>query len=171
MTRAGAAGEPADALERLVALRLTTARLRDEFSAASAAQRPAALHRLLLALELRWILEEQVLIPALGTRGAYDLLRVAERESGLLRDLASVARGDTLAAAAQGALAVALEGLAALRSERIEHALLRAQRSAHFDAAALRREMDQLLERWHQEVLATGDIEDEELDPVGLPPR
>ena len=163
--------EKTDALEGRAGLRAASARLRDDWAATPVRRRAAPLHRLLLALEMRWILEEQVVIPALGTRGSAELLRAAERESALLRDASRVARAAALNADAQLALAGALEGLAALRSERIEQALLQAQRSERIDSVALRREMDRWLERWHAEVQASGDIEDEDVDPVGQAPR
>lgn len=68
-------------------------------------------------------------------------------------------------------LLAAIDTLAALRTQRVGLALARAQRAALVDTKALGVEMDQLLERWHGEVRRSGDIEDEEMDPVGLPPR
>jgi len=173
MTGRQAWRESSTAAQRLAELRSATELLFDDFAAASAQRRAASLRRLLLALELRWKLEEELVIPALrGTDGEPpETLGAADRESGLLRELAAVAKAGLLPPAPLHTLMAAIEGFAALRSERIERALARAQLSSGVGALALRREIDALLERWHGEVLASGDIEDEELDPVGLPPR
>ena len=152
----------ASATGRLAQLREASERCLAEFEAAPAERRDALLERLRLALELRWKIEEQLVIPALGKREASLLLPAAERESNHLRDLAAHGARDAMSSVA---------GLAALRAERIELALAAAQKRRGFDGSALLRDIDALLERWRGEVRRTGDIEDEESDPVGLPPR
>jgi hypothetical protein len=162
-----------DAFDRLRGLRSSTEHLVKEY-----AQRPQRgpaeqLKKILLAFELRWKLEDLVLIPALNDTQGVLLCgtRDAERELLALRDLAGLAREDELSLGRQRVLLAAIEALAALRTQRVGLALARAQRAALVDTRALGAEMDQLLERWHGEVRRSGDIEDEERDPVGLPPR
>jgi len=63
-----------------------------------------------------------------------------------------------------------LEGIAELHAERVD-ALVARMPVSGVPWGALEREMRGLLGRWHDEVLNEGDIEDEDRDPVGLPPR
>jgi hypothetical protein len=162
-----------DAFDRIGKLRGSTRKLCDEFMQVAQQGSPQLLKKILLALELRWKIEELVLIPALhGTQGVLQgCTQDAGRELDALRDLAALAGAHGLSAERQRMLLGAIESLAAFRTERINWALTRAQRAALVDAHALGREMDQLLSRWHGEVRRTGDIEDEEADPVGRPPR
>jgi len=139
------------------------------FNRASASSRVRARQRLLLALELRWKLEEQVLLPALQGADAAD--RGADQEIGMLRDLAELVSDNTLEAAAAGTVLAALDGMAMLHSQRIEQALAQATRTRQIDSVVLAREMEGLLNRWRGEQLLTGGIEDEEADPVGRAPQ
>jgi hypothetical protein len=163
----------ADAFDRIATLRSSTRKLFEEYTQVESQGAPQLLKKLLLALELRWKLEELVLLPALqGTQGVtYDCTQDAAHELDALRDLVALAGASGLNVERQRLLLGAVETLAALRTERISWALTQAQRAALVDARALGREMDQLLERWHTEVRRTGDVEDEEQDPVGQPPR
>lgn len=136
-----------------------------DFSGAPVARRDALRERLRLALELRWKLEEQLVIPALGKRVATLLLPAAESESTNLRELFDHAGRE-----ASGVI-LPVARLALLRAERIELAVAAAEQRRDFDAAALVRDIDAMLARWRVEVWRTGDIEDEESDPVGQPPR
>lgn len=165
--------QPGDAFDRIGRLRSSTRKLFDEYMQVAQDGPPQLLKKMLLALELRWKIEELVLIPALhGTQGVmHGCTQDAGQELDALRDLAALARDTGLSGERQRMLLGAIESLAALRTERINWALTRAQRAAMVDAQVLGREMDQLLERWHTEVHRTGDIEDEEADPVGRPPR
>ena len=163
----------ADAFERMDQLHSSTHKLLEQYTNVAHRGPPQLLKKVLLALELRWKLEDLVLIPALQdvqgvTRGCTG---GTERELDALRDLAALAKDAGLGAEPQRLLLGAVETLAALRTERVSRALTSAQRAALVDARALGREMDQLLGRWHTEVRRTGEIEDEDLDPVGLPPR
>jgi hypothetical protein len=162
-----------DAFDRLRSLRSSTEHLVKEHTQGSQRGPAAQLKKILLAFELRWKLEELVLIPALNDTQGVLLCgtRDAERELLALRDLAALARDDELSPGRQRVLLAAIDTLAALRTHRVGLALARAQRAALVDTQALGVEMDQLLERWHGEVRRSGDIEDEEMDPVGLPPR
>ena len=161
-----------DPLGRLVALRRTTERRLQAVQDAAARARPAATRRLLLALQIRWKLDQQSVAPRLDdvTAGEPALPHV-ERESLLLQEWADLLESQALPAAAQRALLTTLTGLSALRAERLEAALAAAIRRGAIDTAALARDIDERLARWRDEVLATGDIEDEEIDPVGTPPR
>jgi len=163
----------ADAFDRIEKLRSSTRKLFEEYTQTESQGSTHLLKKLLLALELRWKLEELVLLPALqGTQGVtHDGTQDAGHELDALRDLAALAGASGLGTEHQRLLLGAIETLAALRTERINWALTQVQRAALVDARALGREMDQLLERWHAEVRRTGDIEDEERDPVGQSPR
>jgi hypothetical protein len=137
---------------------------------AGSRRRPAVQRKLLLGLELLWKLEEQVVLPA---------LRVAEpgwgadvtcgtRELALLRDLAMVA-AQTAPAHREVTFAV-LQGMAELHFDRINDLLARPGAESA-DWPRLERELCALLARWQGEVQQNGDIEDEDRDPVGMPPR
>ncbi len=161
-----------DPLTRLVALRRTTERRLQAMQDAAPRARPAARRRLLLALQMRWKLDEQSVAPRLDDVAAGEpTLPNVERESLLLREGADLLETQALPAAAQRALLSTLTGLSALRAERLEAALAAAIQRGDIDTAALARDIDERLVRWRDEVLATGDIEDEEIDPVGTPPR
>ena len=162
-----------DAFDRIVTLRSSTRKLFEEYTQVAPPGPPRLLKKILLALELRWKLEELVLMPALHRAQGVVNGRAQDmgHELDALRDLAALAKEDGLGAERRQLLLGALEALAALRTERIHWALTRAQRGGLVNAQALGREMDQLLGRWQAEVRRTGDIEDEEMDPVGQPPR
>ena len=132
-----------------------------------------ARRRLLLALELMWKLEEQALLPALldADAATRDDAADLDREVSRLRDLADLVRHGGLDATDMGVVLAALDGMNALRALRFERTLDSAVRTRRLDGGALAREMDEWLGRWREEVTTTGDIEDEELDPVGRPPR
>lgn len=163
------AGDP---LVRLAALRRTTERRLQAVQDAAPRARPAARRRLLLALRIRWKLDEQSVVPRLDdVTAAEPALPNVERESLLLSQWADLLTTQALPAAAHRSLLTTLAGLSALRAERLEAALAAAIRRGDIDTAALARDIDERLARWRDEVLATGDIEDEEIDPVGMPPR
>jgi hypothetical protein len=137
---------------------------------AAARQRTALQRQLLLGLELRSKLEEQVLLPALqeAEPGWAPALSGARQELELLRDLALLA-GSTVAANRQLTLSV-IQGLAALHFDRLDE-LLQADGAHSVAWDALHDEMADMLSRWHAELRARGQIEDEDRDPVGAPPR
>lgn len=144
-----------------------------EYSRAQAMHRTLPRRRLLLALELMWKLEEQALLPALldADAGTRDDAADLDEEVNRLRDLAELVQQDELDPAGASVALAALDGINALRALRLERTLDKAVRARRVDGAALAREMDDWLGRWREEVTLTGDIEDEELDPVGRPPR
>lgn len=145
----------------------------NEYASAPATRRSWPRRRLLLALEMMWKLEEQALIPALldADAGTRDDAAELDEEVARLRELADLLREGDLDAASASVVAAALDGMAALRALRFERSLDQAVQARRLDGAALAREMDELLARWHEEITVTGDLEDEELDPVGRPPR
>src|SRR6218665_1927768 len=157
-------------------LRESTVHRLDEFTNAGEARRDLAKRRLLLALELRWKREEQVLLPALldsgtGEFGSRAGVEAVEAEIHHLRELCELLQGGALPQSAARTVVGVLEGLAGLRSAQIEQALAEASAARRIDTAALADDMRALLARWRGEIADTGDIEDEEADPVGRPPR
>lgn len=150
-----------------------TERCFDDYLGADAGQRASAQARLLLALELGWKMEEQVLVPALhdGDVRIRSDANVISDEIELLRELADLVQGGGVDPAASLIIVGALEGIASLRAARIEQALETARGAKDLDATALAQEMQSLIDRWRKEIATTGDIEDEEADPVGKPPR
>jgi hypothetical protein len=128
------------------------------------------LQRLLLGLELLWKLEEQVLMPALQSAMPEHAADVAEGagELKLMRDLSL--QLERSGRAERDLALAALEGLVRLHWARSDALLARATGTA-VDWRALHDEVRGLLERWGDEIRAHGEIEDEDRDPVGLPPR
>jgi hypothetical protein len=151
----------ADAFDRINRLHGSTRKLFDAYTQVAPPPSPLLLQKVLLALELRWKIEDGVLIPSLhGTQGVMQGgSEDAARELDALRRLAALARDDEIGIDGQRVLLCAIETLASLRSERINWALTRAQRAAMVDARALGREMDQLLEHWRVEFRHVGEID------------
>lgn len=139
----------ADAFDRLSELRGNTHELVEEFNRTEQPEPAVLLKKILLAFELRWKLEELVLMPALqDTQGAMLCgTRDAERELVALRDLAALVREQGPSLQRQRTLLCAIDALAALRTQRVSLALTRAERAAVVDSRALGVEMDRLLER------------------------
>lgn len=139
-----------------------------------ARQRPGKTQRrLLLGLELLWKIEEQVVLPALhmAARTAeppLTALRQAGDELKLMRDLGMLAT-QTAGDEREMSLAV-LEGMATLHFARVAE-LLAATPADAVDWPALEVEIRALLARWRGELRTHGEIEDEDRDPVGLPPH
>jgi hypothetical protein len=180
---ARAVGGPAqqrDALQALlVGMRSALQGVATARRAAVRRRRGLLQRRLLLGLELLCKLEEQVLFPALGDavddaaptgagNDAAQTLATLRREIELLRDLSMLV--SRTAAANRDTVVGVLEGIAELHGERVD-ALVAGMPAAGVPWGALEREMRSLLGRWRDEVLTEGDIEDEDRDPVGLPPR
>ncbi|MDN3920662.1 hypothetical protein [Roseateles violae] len=163
----------ADAAALWAELRHSLDRRFDESGAGSARRRALAQRRLLRALELRWKLEELVLLPALqdSATASREDVRAAEKEIGLLRELSDLIGDPQLPSSAQGVVLAVLEGIATLRSDQLERRLRQALQNERINGAALAGDIEGMLERWCGELLASGDIEDEEADPVGQPPR
>lgn len=129
--------------------------------------------QLLLTLELRNKLEEHLLFPALHDGGLNDPDPYAseDNELSVMRELAERVR-DTEPENdphARKAALLALEGVTMLHFGTVDRLL--ARNSEKLDQRNFSSDVQAMLARWHDEVLTTGDIEDEESDPVGLPPR
>lgn len=126
--------------------------------------------RLLLGLEVLCKIEEQVLLPAVYDvdPDAAKALGHAGKELDLMRDVALLV-DRTVSSNRQMVLDI-LEGLATLHFARID-VLLQRESADAIDWAAAESQTRSLLSRWHAEVATSGDIEDEDRDPVGEPPR
>jgi hypothetical protein len=148
-----------DAFDRLGELRATTQQLVKEFTLTESPEPGALLKKILIAFELRWKLEELVLMPALqDTQGAMLCgTRDAARELVALRDLAALLHEPGSGLQRQRTLLCAIDALAALRTQRLSLALTRAERSAVVDTRALGVEMDRLLERLPDAVRTSRD--------------
>ncbi len=133
-------------------------------------KRGALQRQLLLGLDLMWKIEEQVVLPALheALPSAARALRQAGGELELMRDLSLLAT-QTNTDNRETTLAV-MEGLAQLHFARVSELLDQAPDDGT-DWVALDEELQGLLGRWRREVRAQGGVEDEDADPVGLPPR
>ncbi len=132
-----------------------------------------ALRRLQLALELHCKLEEQLLHPALSASrpAAWPALGQVMEEVDELRDLSAQLGRTALAGAPhRPAALVALEGLVRRHAAALD-ALLRDADAAAVPWAALEAEVHGLLARWQAEIAQAGEVEDEDRDPVGVPPR
>lgn len=139
--------------------------------AAQPRRRSALQRQLLLGLDLLWKIEEQVVLPALHEALPEESLPMVRRVTGeleLMRDLALLAT-QTNTDNREMTLAV-LEGLATLHFARVA-ALLDAAPADGADWPALEEDVRGLLGRWRREVRVQGEVEDEDRDPVGLPPR
>jgi hypothetical protein len=166
----------ADAVRRLIArLQLSLKNLFVQRAIASNAEAQRSVEsRLLLGLELMWKLEEQVLLPALQpnepTHAASRSATRVRDELPLMRDLSLLA---SKAPQAERGLAFGvLEGLVTLHFARIKDRLDAVSSGTPPPPwTAVHSEMVTTLDRWHGEVLAHGEIEDEDADPVGQPPR
>jgi len=133
-------------------------------------RRGALQRQLLLGLDLMWKIEDQVLLPALheALPEAVPTVRQVTGELELMRDLALLAT-QTNAENREMTLAV-LEGLASLHFARVAELLAQAPPDTA-DWPALQHSVQGLLGRWRREVRVQGEVEDEDRDPVGLPPR
>lgn len=128
------------------------------------------LDRVQLGLELLCKLEEQLLHPALqrASARAWPALAQAIGDVTRLRELSW--RIDDAELPRRALLVATLEGMARVHFETLE-TLLREADAAAMPWAALERETRALLRRWRAEIQQHGEIEDEDSDPVGVPPR
>jgi hypothetical protein len=126
--------------------------------------------RALLAVELRLKLEEQVLLPRFHELGL-PALDAAQKQTELLRELLAEAAHGELALPSNRLLWAAIERMGRLHFDAVAQLLLLAQGDPRFDADRAWREAEDYRARWRNEIAETGDIEDEEADPVGRPPR
>jgi hypothetical protein len=131
----------------------------------------SAQRELLLTLELHNKLLEQLLLPDLSDTGRVARERIARAQKGIecLRDLAQQLRDAPPSGREAADTLAAMEAVAMLHYDEVD-ALLARDPSA-VDRGDLGRRVQAMLQRWKRELRDTGDIEDEEADPVGRPPR
>lgn len=142
----------------------------DERASTRRHRRSLAQRRALLGLELLCKLEEQILHPALleAQPAHRDAVDHADREIQLMRDLSLLA---THTVAHNRSLVLSmLDGMLRLHLQHLD-SMLRATRADALPWPALEQQVRAMLGRWNHEIEDTGDVEDEERDPVGLPPR
>jgi len=126
--------------------------------------------RAVLVIELRLKLEEQVLLPAFR---ALHLPSVASVSSQIemLRDLMAEAVNGELALPHNRQLWAAIERMCVLHFDAVAGLTVLALRSGRFHDAQALQDAQQYQARWREEIAQTGNIEDEETDPVGQLPR
>jgi hypothetical protein len=126
--------------------------------------------RALLAIELRLKLEEQVLLPRFRQ---LDLpaREPVDKQTELLRELLAEAAHGELALPSNRLLWAAIERMSTLHLDAVAQLLLLALADSRFDADQAWLDAEDYRARWRTEIAARGDIEDEEADPVGQPPR
>lgn len=157
----------------LAALRAAATRLGERASRASGLPRPTAHQAYLRALDLRCKLEQIVVVPALRVTGAVPdttLQRCVHELAQLRERIQSAARAADDSGKARGKVP-ALTSAARRHFGRIDGFLGDPDNAAMMDACGLAQEIEAWTQRWIEEIETTGAIEDEELDPVGLPPR
>lgn len=148
-------------------LRGRTVKLFGAREQANAESRSAVEHELSLGLEQQWKIETQLLLPALHPLNAEVVAR-AEQEVEILRDLALLAR--RCEAANRELVWAVTQRLAELHFGRVD-ALMLQQGAAGIEWAGMFSEAESWLAQWAKDLRAGGDIEDEDRDPVGEPPR
>jgi hypothetical protein len=126
--------------------------------------------RALLAIELRLKLEEQVLLPRFHELGL-PALDTVEKQTELLRELLAEAAHGELALPSNRLLWAAIERMSTLHFDAVAQLLLLALDHSRFDADQAWCEAEDYRARWRSEIGDSGDIEDEDADPVGQPPR
>jgi hypothetical protein len=126
--------------------------------------------RALLAIELRLKLEEQVLLPRFRTIGL-PALDAVEKQTELLRELLAEAGHGELALPSNRLLWAAIERMSTLHFDAVAQMTLLALHQSRFDADEAWRDAEDYRARWRDEIAETGDVEDEEADPVGQLPR
>ena len=155
----GLLAESALAVERLAA---------NERHRASVTTRSS--RRALLAIELRLKLEEQVLVPRFRELDLPALDTVA-KQIDLLRELLAEAKHGELALQSNRLLWAAIERMSILHFDAVAQLMLLAEDDRRFDADEAWHEAEDYRARWRTEIADSGDVEDEEADPVGQPPR
>jgi hypothetical protein len=166
--------DQAHAVERGTRLQSHANRSFDAYQTGSPHRSPFVLRKVLLALELRWTVEDRVLIPSLSdTQGVMQGdSEEARRELEALRRLAALARQRETSIESQRVLVCVIETLASLRSQRVASALTKAQRAGMVDSRMLVRQMDRLLAEWRSASTESGQIEADVRDTwTGLAPN
>ena len=126
--------------------------------------------RALLSIELRLKLEEQVLLPRFREL-ALPAQDAVEKQIDLLRELLAEATHGELALQSNRLLWAAIERMSTLHFDAVAQLMLLALADSRFDADAAWHDAESYRARWRDEIADSGDIEDEEADPVGQPPR
>lgn len=126
--------------------------------------------RALLAIELRLKLEEQALLPHFRALGL-PALDALDRQFELLRELLGEAALGELALPSNRLLWASIERTATLHFDAVAQLTLLALADSRFDAEQAWQEAEDYRARWRGEIADSGDVEDEEADPVGQPPR
>lgn len=123
-----------------------------------------------LVIELRLKLEEQVLLPAFRALHLPSVVSVGSQIE-MLRELMAEAVNGELALANNRQLWASIERMCVLHFDAVAGLAILALRSGRFDEAKTLEEARDYRTRWREEIAQTGDIEDEEADPVGQLPR
>lgn len=126
--------------------------------------------RALLAIELRLKLEEQVLLPRFRELGL-PVFDTVDKQIDLLRELLAEAAHGELALQSNRLLWAAIERMSTLHFDAMAQMMCLAEDDPRFDADEAWHEAEDYRARWRSEIAGSGDIEDEEADPVGQPPR
>jgi hypothetical protein len=98
-------------------------------------------------------------------------LDTAQKQMDLLRGLLAEAGHGELALQSNRLLWAAIERMSTLHFDAMAQLLLMAEDDRRFDADAAWSEVQDYRARWRDDVADRADVEDEEADPVGQPPR
>lgn len=140
----------------------------DERRRASGAER--SVRRAVRLIELRLKVEEQVLLPALRALNLPPMA-VVECQIEILRDLLAEVTGGDLSMPRHRQLWDTILHACEQHFDAVAGLTLRGLQTGRFDEAHALQELRAYQARWREEIEQTGDIEDEEADPVGQPPR
>lgn len=157
----------------LLALLRETAFVIEDLVAAQrqrASRDAGSMQRAALAIELRLQLEEQVLLPALRDLQLHAMAHI-ERQVAALRDLLHEARHTDRVLTNHRLLWAGIARVATLHFDAVDRLVSVALQAAAFDQHTALAEAEALRRQWRIELAETGDIEDEEADPVGQAPR
>lgn len=172
-TPSGATSTRPNPCAALAALRAAATRFGERASGVSDHPRLTAQQAHLRALDLRCKLEEIVVVPALRDTGAVPdtTLQSCEHDLGQLRErIESEARAaDDPGKTREDVPTVT--SAARKHFSRMDALLCDPNYAEVIDARGLAQEIEAWTQRWMDEIKTTGAIEDEEQDPVGLPPR
>jgi len=152
-------GETAGAIDELVAEQRECTRCE-----------PDSIHRAAQAIEWRLRLEEQVLLPSLRDLRLQAMVHI-ERQAAALRDLLHEARRTDLVLTNHHLLWAGIARVSKLHFDAIERVVSLAVQAAAFDQDKALAEAQTLCRQWRSELAETGNVEDEDADPVGQPPR
>lgn len=148
-------------------------RLGEHLSGATVRHGITAEHALMRALDLRCKLEQLVVVPALRETDTvpFAALQAIEQELIELRERIKSARPAADTPNMTSNVIVTLIGEFMTHFDRMDTLLGHPASVTAMDAFGLAPEIEAWTQRWINEITTTGDIEDEEQDPVGTPPR